>query len=91
MAADPGQLGAKRRFDAAVLKALRANRIGEQAENDEERETDLHFVVSKDYRKAMATILNVAKTYKREHQITVYQRDYQSFDKWTDKVVYPGQ
>ena len=79
----------KRKLDEAVLQELKINRLGDQAENDEQSETDFHFIVSKDYQKAIATILAVAKTYKIEQQITVYKRDYQSYDKWIDKVVYP--
>ena len=79
----------KKKFDEAVLHELQTNKIGDQAENDEQNETDIHFIVSKDYQKALAAILSVAKTYKIEQQITVYKRDYQSFDKWTDKVIYP--
>ena len=78
----------KRKLDEAVLKELKANRIGDQAENDEPSETDFHYVVSKNYQKAIAAILSVAKAYKMGQQITIYKRDYQSFDKWTDKVVY---
>jgi hypothetical protein len=79
----------KKKFDEAVLKELQAKGIGNRAENDEKTETDLHFVVSKDYQKAIVIILSLAKTYSVEQQITVYQRDYQDLDKWTDKKVYP--
>lgn len=89
LAANADHIPDKRKFDEAVLKELKANRIGDQAENDEQSEKDFHFIVSKDYQKAVATILSVAETYNMKQQITVYQRVYQSFDKWTDKVVYP--
>ena len=86
--ATPIQIADKRKFDEAVLQELKTNRIGDQAENDEQSETDLHFIVSKDYKKAIAAILSVAKIYNMEQEITVYKRDYLPYDKWTDKVVY---
>jgi hypothetical protein len=79
----------KRRFDEAVLQELKTNRIGDQTDNDEPSAADFHFVVDKDYRKAITAILLLAKTYKLQQHITVYKRDYHSEDKWTDKVVYP--
>lgn len=89
LAATSTDIAAKRKFDEAVLQELKTKRIGNQAENDEQSETDFHFIVSKDYQKAIAAILSVSKTYNMEQQITVYKRDYQSYDKWTDEVVYP--
>ena len=89
LATDSSHITEKRKLDEAVLKELKANRIGDQAENDEQSEMDLHFIVSKDYQKAIAAILSVAKSYRIEQQITVYKRAYQSLNKWTDKVIYP--
>jgi len=89
LATDSSHITEKRKLDEAVLKELKANRIGDQAENDEQSEMDLHFIVSKDYQKAIAAILSVAKSYSIEQQITVYKRAYQSLNKWTDKVIYP--
>jgi hypothetical protein len=79
----------KRKFDEAVIKELKIKKLGDRAENDEETETDLHFIVRKNYQKALTAILSVAKNYQIEQQIKVYQREYRSFDKWTDKIVYP--
>jgi hypothetical protein len=90
LSANSRQIADKRKFDEAVLQELRMRSIGVRAENDEPSEIDFHFVVSKDYQKAIAAILSVAKTYNMEQQITVYKRDYQAYDKWTDKVVYPN-
>ena len=89
LATTSNHIADKRKFDEAVLQELKTNRIGDQAENDEQSETDFHFIVSQDYQKAIAAILSVSKTYNMEQQITVYKREYQSYDKWTDKVVYP--
>ena len=89
MSATSNHIAGKRKFDEAVLQELKTNRIGDQAEKDEQGETDFHFIVSKDYQKAIAVILSVAKNYNIEQHITVYKRDYQSYDKWADKVVYP--
>jgi hypothetical protein len=60
------------------LQELRSNRIGDQADKDEQGEADFHFIVSKDYQKAVAAILLVAKRYKMEQQVTVYKREYRS-------------
>jgi uncharacterized lipoprotein YajG len=86
---DTSQISQKKRLDEVVLKELKTNRLGDQAENDEPRETDLHFVVSKDYKKAIAIIISVAKDFDVEQKVVVYKRDYASFDKWTDKIIYP--
>lgn len=87
--ADSTQISQKKKLDEAVLTELKSNRLGDQAENDEPTETDLHFVVSKDYKKAVAVILSVAKSFNVEQKVAVYKRDYDSFDKWADKIVYP--
>jgi hypothetical protein len=79
----------KKNFDEAAIKELKIKKLDDQAENDDESETDLHFIVKKDYQKALAVILSVAKKYQIEQPIKVYQREYRSFDKWTDKIVYP--
>jgi hypothetical protein len=36
----------KRKFDEAVLQELRINKLGDQAENDGQTETDFHFIVA---------------------------------------------
>ena len=86
---DSTQISQKKKFDEAVLKELITNRLGDRAENDEPTETDSHFVVSKDYKKAIAVILSVAKSFDVEQKVTLYKRDYDSYDKWADKIVYP--
>ena len=86
---DSSHLINKKKFDEAILKELKAKRLGNQAENDEKTETDIHFVVPKEYQNVIAIILSVAKTNDIEQNITVYRRDYKSYDKWTDVVVFP--
>jgi len=86
---DSTQIIQKTKLDEAVLKELRTNRLGDQAENDKLTETDLHFIVSKDYKNALAVILAVAESFDLEQKVAVYERDYDSFDKWADKIVYP--
>ena len=87
-AADSTQKSQKKELDTAVLKELKSKRLGVEAENDEQTETDLHFLVSKDYKKAMTVILSVLKNLNIEEKVAVYKRDYVSFDKWEDKIVY---
>lgn len=89
MASDSSHLINKKKFDEAILKELKAKRLGNQAENDEKTETDIHFVVPNEYQNVIAIIRSVAKTNDIEQNITVYLRDYKSYDKWTDVVVYP--
>lgn len=83
-----GQISEKKAFDEAVLKELRSSQLGDQAENDDQSETDLYFVVPKDYKKALTAILSVAKSCNVEKNVTIYRREYESFDQWTDKVVH---
>ncbi|MBL7869453.1 MAG: hypothetical protein JNM71_15665 [Flavobacterium lindanitolerans] len=78
----------KRNFDEAVLQELRINKLGDQAENDGQTETDFHFIVQKDYQRAINTIISVAKIHKLEDRISIFIREYESPDNWTDKVVY---
>ena len=87
--ANSDHIANKRKLDEAILRELKTNRIGDQAENDEQSETDLHFIILKDYQKAVSIILSVAMTYNMDGQIKVYKREYQPNDKWADKVVYP--
>ena len=86
--ADSTQKSQKKELDTAVLKELKSKHLGDEVENDEPTETDLHFLVSKDYKNAMAIILSVLKSLNIEEKVTVYKRDYVSFDKWEDKIVY---
>lgn len=78
----------KRKFDEAVLQELKINKLGDQAENDAQTETDFHFIVQKDYQQAINTIISVAKIHKLEDRISIFIREYESPDNWTDKVVY---
>jgi hypothetical protein len=89
MAGDANHIKEKRKFDEEVIRELKTNKLGDQVENDEDRETDVHFIVVKEYQEAISAILSAAKAFHIEQQITVYKRKYQSFDKWTDKIVYP--
>jgi hypothetical protein len=74
-------------LDAAILKSLREKHLGDQAENDEETETDLHFVVSKNDEKALTAIYLAGRQLRLEQHITIYRREYVSPEKWTDKLV----
>jgi hypothetical protein len=63
--------------------------LGTKAENDLPSENEYHFVVGKNYQKAILKILEVAKYQGLQDQITVYKRNYQSEINWTNIVVYP--
>ena len=89
ISSDSSLLAYKSKFEEAVLKELKSNQLGEQAENDDQKTSDLILVVQKNYKKALETIITVSKSYNVEQKITVYQRDYNSYDKWEDRVVYP--
>lgn len=86
---DSTQISLKKKLDEAVLKELKSKLLGEQAENDDPAERDLLFVVSRDYKKALAVILSVTETFDLKQKVTAYQRDYKSFDKWVDRILYP--
>jgi hypothetical protein len=79
----------KKELDTAIIKTLRQQKLGDQAENDEPTEMDLHFIVLKNNEKALYAILSVVKEFNLQQQITVYRRDYNSLGEWTDKVVFP--
>ena len=87
--ADSTQISNKKKWDEAVLKELKSNHLGDEVENDQPTETDLHFMVSKDYKNALEIILSVAKDFGVEQKVTVYKRDYDSFSNWADTIVYP--
>ena len=79
----------KRKLDDAVAKELRKNGLGDPAENDISTETDMHFVVSKDYKNALNVILSVVDTFNVKQKVIIYQRDYKTFRDWVDTVIYP--
>ena len=87
--ADSSQISQKKKLDQEVLKELTSKHLGKQTEIDEPIETDLHFAVSKDFKEALVVILSIAKNLNVEQKIIVYERDYDSFEKWVDRIVYP--
>ena len=72
MPANSDHIANKRKLDEAVLKELKTNRIGDQAENGDQSQTDFHFIVSKDYDEGIHVILSVVKTYNMEQQVLSY-------------------
>jgi len=79
----------KRALDSSILEALQNDRLGELAGNDSAAETDLHFVVAKDYKKALNAIVEVMKAHNVEQNVKVIRREYEADDTWKDKIVYP--
>ena len=79
----------KRALDSSILEALQTDRLGELTGNDSAAETNLHFVVAKDYKKALKAIIEVAKAHNAEEKVEVIKRDYEADDKWKDKIVFP--
>ncbi len=78
----------KKQLDEDILRSLEKSKLGTKAENDLQSEIDFHFVVDKDYKKAILKIQEVAKNQGLQAHITVYKRDYQSENNWTDKIIY---
>ncbi len=87
--ADSMVISRKKELDKAIIETLRQQNLGDQAENDEPTEADLHFLVPKNYERALNVILSVVKDYNLQQHIKVYRRDYDDSGKWTDKVVNP--
>jgi hypothetical protein len=79
----------KQQLDEAILRSLEINKLGTIAENDLPSENDFHFIVGKDYQKAILKIMEVAKYKGLKDHITIYKRDYKSEKNWTDKIIYP--
>jgi hypothetical protein len=79
----------KHSLDSSILDALERSRLGEIVENDSTSETERHFVVAKDYQKAVDTIVEVARMQSAEERIEVVKRAYETDDKWRDSIVYP--
>ena len=79
----------KKQLDEAILRSLETNKLGTLAENDFPVENDLHFIVGKDYQKAILKIREVAKYQGLIDHITIYKRNYKSEKNWTDKIIYP--
>jgi len=86
--ADSSELSNKNKLDEGVLRALKKNGLGDQAENDTSTETDMHFVVAKDYKNALSVILSVVDTFNIPKKVIVYRRDYTSLERWVDTVIY---
>jgi len=84
-----GKKDDKRKFDEAVLKELKSKRCGDLAEGDSPNESDYHFLVSSDFQNALTIIISVARSLGIDQQITIYKRDYKSYDTWKDHVIYP--
>ena len=78
----------KKQLDEDILRSLEKSKLGTKAENDLQSEIDFHFVVDKDYKKAILKIQEVAENQGLTDHITVFKRDYQSENNWTDKIIY---
>jgi hypothetical protein len=79
----------KKQLDEAILSSLHTYKLGTKAENDLPSENEYHFVVGKNYQKAILKIQEVANNQGLKDHITVYKRDYQSEKNWSDKIIYP--
>lgn len=85
---DSNQIKKKKKMDETILNELKLKQLGNQVENDDQTDTDLHFIVSKDYNKALKVINAIVKSYNLEKDVTVYQRKYLSAEKWTDIILH---
>lgn len=75
--------------DKKVLAALEQKGQGEITEQDSVSGIRPVYVVSKNYKSALKTISEVLKNEGMQDKCKVAKRTYTSFDKWTDKVVFP--
>lgn len=61
-------------FDYRILENLSSKQLGTQVENDDQRETDLHFMVlMDDQEKVEAMCVSLAQLYNADQQITIYE------------------
>ena len=86
---DSSDLQFKREFDEAVLVEFQSEKLGDQAGNDVETETDYNFIVQRNYQPALNAIVKIAGEYKIEKDIIVHQREYTDGTSWVDKTLYP--
>lgn len=81
----------KAQLDSAILKYLEINQLGEQVENEDSTETNMHFVIVKNYDKTIDSIVTIAEMKNMARDIDLVERVYKSFNSWADKTVYFGK
>jgi hypothetical protein len=81
---DAATVSRKRRLDEAIIKKLLTANLGDQVENDEKNEPDLHFIVPKDYRDASQVISATVKEFGFQDEVILFQREYGRDGKWID-------
>ena len=87
--ADSSVLVNKKKLNAAIAEELLKNGLGDPVEYDISKETEMHFVVSKDYERALKVILSIVDTIDLKQKVIIYQRDYKTYRNWVDIVIYP--
>ena len=80
-------LSQKAALDETILNMLHQKGIGGRAENDEEIETDLHFVLPKNYTEGLKVMLAVVEDRGYQDRVTFWRRDYDSQGRWTDQII----
>lgn len=85
--ADSTKLSQKEELDEKIATTLRKKGVGDQAADDEQSETDLHFVLPKNYDKALQVMLSVIKDYGYQDRVTFWRRDYDSLGRWSDQMI----
>jgi hypothetical protein len=86
-AADSIELSDKVALDEAILKVLDQKGIGGRAENDDELEADLHFVLPKKYDEGFKAMRSVVKDRGYQDRVTLWRRNYDSLGRWTDQII----
>ena len=81
----------KARLDSAILRFLEIKRLGDQAENEDSTDTNMHFVIVKDYNKTIDSIVTIARLQNMAGEINIVERLYKSSNSWADKTVYFGK
>lgn len=89
--ADSSFLEIKRQLDIKVLEELRVRKLGDVTENDEEDETDLHFVIPARNKKSLPAISEIIDKSELKGKIAIMKREYISGEEWEDTVIYPGK
>ena len=87
--ADSSVLVNKKKLNAAIAEELLKNGLGDPVEYDISKETEMHFVVSKDYERALKVILSIVDTIDLKQKVIIYQRDCKTYRNWVDIVIYP--
>jgi hypothetical protein len=81
-----GQYGEEmKRLDSTLSRELTYRKLGEIVDARDEQYTELHYVVSKDFKPALEVIMETVSKFRI--QVVVSKRKYHRDGSWTDELL----